>query len=184
MGVRLSFPICFCSHYLAPGQAPRLKYTHAHKCTRAQTHTLRVSSLCWWRSFTVVWSPHTQHSRGVFLSLPSFSFSTEQAKSRGSAGLWRVEAANFLWALWSLAAHPWRLNQRWSSEDIGEQTSLAVLLWTRGQICITVLLFFKIPPQSNHILQHWVMTFEVRASKIKSYISFRWLKNTEYELGK
>lgn len=56
VGVHLSFPICFCSHYLAPGQAPCLKYTHAHWCTRAHTQVL---SLCWWRSFPIVWSPHT-----------------------------------------------------------------------------------------------------------------------------
>lgn len=183
MGVRLSFPICFCSHYLAPGQAPRLKYTHAHQCAHAQTHTLRVSSLCWWRSFTVVWSPHTQHSRGVFLSLPSFSFLTEQAKSRGSAGLWRVEAANFLWALWSLAAHPWRLNQRWSSEDVGEQTSLAVLLWTRGQICITVLLFFFNTSSIKSYSSALGYGFRGWSDQNKSYTSFRWLKNTDYELG-
>lgn len=44
VGVRLSFPICFCSHYLAPGQAPCLKYTHALVHTRAHTHTHMYSS--------------------------------------------------------------------------------------------------------------------------------------------
>lgn len=41
VGVHLSFPICFCSHYLAPGQAPCLKYTHAlvHTRTGARAHT-------------------------------------------------------------------------------------------------------------------------------------------------
>ncbi len=41
-------------------------HMHSRTDTHTDTHTLRVSSLCWWRSFTVVWSPHTQHSRGVF----------------------------------------------------------------------------------------------------------------------
>lgn len=143
-GCAFKFPhlLLFTLSSSRAGTLPKIHTcTHTHSCTDIHTHS--VSSLCWWRSFTVVWSPHTQHSRGVFLSLPSFSFSTEQAKSRGNAGLWRVEAANFLWALWSLTAHPWRLNQRWSSEDIREQTSLAVLLWTRGQICIRVLLFLN-----------------------------------------
>lgn len=37
VGVHLSFPICFCSHYLAPGQAPCLKYTRA--LVHMRTHT-------------------------------------------------------------------------------------------------------------------------------------------------
>lgn len=65
VGVRLSFPICFCSHYLAPGQAPCLKYTHV--CSHIHTHT-QVLSLCWWRSFTIVWSPHTA-LQGYFFHL-------------------------------------------------------------------------------------------------------------------
>lgn len=67
VGVRLSFPICFCSHYLAPGQAPCLKYTHAHTCTHAETHTHTQSFIfVLMTQFYSVWSPHTQHSRGVF----------------------------------------------------------------------------------------------------------------------
>jgi len=85
---------------------------------------------------------HTHSIAGVFFFFYlylSFLFSTEQAKSRGSAGLWRAEAANFLWALWSPAAHPRRLNQRRSSEDVWEQKSLAIQLWKKGRICIRVL---------------------------------------------
>ena len=106
-------------------------HTHTHTHThalRAQacTHTHAASYLCADDAVLQLCEAHTHGIAGVFfLSLPSFSFSTEQAKSRGSAGLWRAEAANFLWALWSLAAHPWRLNQRWSWEDLGERTSLA-----------------------------------------------------------
>lgn len=97
VGVHLSFPICFCSHYLAPGQAPCLKYTRA--LVHMRTHTSFIFVLM--TQFYNCVKP-THGIAGVlffFSSLPSFSFSKEQAKSRGSAGLWRVGAANFLWAL-------------------------------------------------------------------------------------
>lgn len=71
-----------------------------HTCTHMRRHTQRHTHtefyLCADDAVLQLCEAHTRHSRGVFLSLPPFSFSIEQAKSRGSAGLWRVEAANFL----------------------------------------------------------------------------------------
>lgn len=72
-------------------------HTCTHTRTRAQTHTQSEFHLCADDAVLQLCEAHTHSIAGVFfLSLPSFSFSTEQAKSRGSAGLWRVEAANFL----------------------------------------------------------------------------------------
>lgn len=110
--------------------------TCAHACTYAHTHVFKFY-LCADDAVLQLCEAHTRHCRGIFSSLPPFSFSKEQAKSRGSAGLWRVGAANFLWALWSLPGHPWRLNQRWCTG------SERLLLRTRGQICIRILFSFN-----------------------------------------
>lgn len=67
VGVHLSFPICFCSHYLAPGQAPCLKYTHAlvHTRTGAHAHAHKFY-LCADDAVLQVCEAHTQHCRGIF----------------------------------------------------------------------------------------------------------------------
>lgn len=69
---------------------------HTHALAQRHTHT-QSFIFCADDAVLELCEAHTHGLAGVFfLSLPSFSFSTEQAKSRGSAGLWRVEAANFL----------------------------------------------------------------------------------------
>lgn len=67
VGVHLSFPICFCSHYLAPGQAPCLKYTHAlvHTRTGARAHAHKFY-LCADDAVLQLCEAHTRHCRGIF----------------------------------------------------------------------------------------------------------------------
>lgn len=141
--------------------------------THTRTHTYEFH-LCADDAVLQLCEAHTHGIAGVFfLSLPSFSFSTEQAKSRGSAGLWRVEAANFLWALWSPAACPGRLNQWWKLGVYGSKHHWEVWLWTRGQICVSSLFFFFFLYHRNPIRLSKTVTFEVNWDW-----SWKLLKNT------
>ena len=64
VGVHLSFPICFCSHYLAPGQAPCLKYTHTRTCAHAHAHKFY---LCADDAVLQLCEAHTRHCRVFFV---------------------------------------------------------------------------------------------------------------------
>lgn len=79
VGVHLSFPICFCSHYLAPGQAPCLKYTHAlvHTRTGAHAHAHKFY-LCADDAVLQVCEAHTQHCRGIFFFIFTSVFFLER----------------------------------------------------------------------------------------------------------
>lgn len=136
---------------------------HTHASMHRHTHTQGFIFVLMTQFYSCVKPTHG--IAGVFfLSLPPFSFSIEQAKSRGSAGLWRAEAANFLWALWSLAAYPWRLNQGGAQRTWGSKHQYRFCCGRRAKICSRVLLLL-IPTQSNLFLKHWEMTVEVWAKQ-------------------
>lgn len=112
-GCAFKFPhlLLFTLSSSRAGTLPKIHTcTHTHTCIHARTQSRTHSQSFIFVLMTQFLESCEAHTRGVagvfffiyfilfffFLSLPSFSFSTEQAKSRGSAGLWRAEAANFL----------------------------------------------------------------------------------------